>query len=167
LSIVCFLARFLNHLGHSRQESRVFGCEKQETSSASQRPSCRRVSRRLTFVYTCKLYKLGCPAWQCVTSERLKRMLMYVAETRLVCPLVPGACFTKRHVLPWQMKILVRMALVIGISFTERQVTRYYTTTTKRQSNLSRLTSVCFTKTFSCHTHLSLYSLFWPRQQVH
>lgn len=44
LSIVCFLARFLNQLGHSRQESWVFGCEKQETNSATQRLSGRRVS---------------------------------------------------------------------------------------------------------------------------
>jgi len=52
-SFVRFVAGFLNQLGHRRQARWVFECEKQETSSACQRPSCKRVSGRLTLVNTC------------------------------------------------------------------------------------------------------------------
>jgi len=50
-----------------------------------------------------------------------------------------------------------------GIYFTE-QATSNWPTATKWQATWDICqVFVCFTKTFSCHTHLSLYSIFWLR----
>jgi len=51
--VICMLPSWAIESGRRRQARRVFECEKQETSSACQRPSCKRVSARLTLANTC------------------------------------------------------------------------------------------------------------------
>jgi len=82
LSFVRFLAGFLNQLGHRKQARWVFECEKQETSSACQRPSCKRVSCRLTVANTCIQMGLSCMA---VCSERATKSGAQVCSSDQAC----------------------------------------------------------------------------------